>query len=346
MITPKHNYLVIMAGGSGTRLWPLSTVEKPKQFLKLQNGSRTLIQDTLDRVDNIFPKENIYVLTNRRYRNVVFRQLSQQINENQIVLEPAKRNTAPCLLLACLKIFKRDKAAKILVLPSDHLIKKSDSFVEDIQYALTQADQEKLITFGIEPSHPSTDYGYIETVQFDRFSKVIKFTEKPKLQKAIDYLVGKRHLWNTGIFVWKASVFLNEFLKFQPEMYSQLQKGYDVLNSPLEGSFLSKNYLKLKNISIDYALLESSDNVCVLKASFDWTDLGNWKSVYDVLKKDKSKNVLMAQGDLVNSSNSLVRVEGNKKVLINGLDDFIVVDTEDGLLICPKGELDDIKKFL
>ncbi|MCY4161110.1 MAG: mannose-1-phosphate guanylyltransferase [Flavobacteriaceae bacterium] len=347
MTSSKHHYLVIMAGGSGTRLWPLSTVEKPKQFLNLQGNSRTLIQETLERVASVFPKENIYVYTNQRYRRIVLNQLVEYINEDQVVLEPIKRNTAPCLLLASMKIFKRDKEAKMVVLPSDHLIKNKTSFIKDIQFALSQADQEKLITFGIEPNYPSTDYGYIKTNQNERFSKVLQFTEKPKSQKAISYLMGQRHLWNAGIFVWKASVFLNEFLKCQPEMYSQIQKGYHVLNLPSEESFLAKNYPKLKDISIDYALLELSESVYVLKASFDWTDLGNWKSVYDVSKKDKNKNVLMFKnGNLVNNSNSLVRVEGHKKILISGLKDYIVVDTDEGLLICPKHELERIKKKL
>ncbi len=347
MKTSKQNYLVIMAGGVGTRLWPLSTVEKPKQFLNLQNSSKTMIEETIERVHGVFPKENIYVLTNQRYKDLVFNQLSEHINEDQIILEPAKRNTAPCLLLASLKIFKRDQEAKILVLPSDQSINNLTAFNEDIQFALNQADQEKLITFGIEPKYPSTDYGYIKINRDIRFSKVIKFTEKPKLKKAINYLVGKRYLWNAGIFVWKASVFLDEFLKYQPKMYAQIHQGYELLNISAEKSFLLKNYPTLQDISIDYALLELSEKVYVLKASFEWNDLGSWKSVYDVLRKDKDKNVLIYKnGNLVNSSNSLIRVEGDKKILIRGLDDFIVIDTHDGLLICPKGELDEIKKFL
>ena len=347
MTQSQHHYLVVMAGGSGTRLWPLSRESKPKQFLKLSGGNRTMIQETLDRVRELFPLENVYILTNQKYRQLVVEQVGDQFNEEQIVLEPSKRNTAPCLLLATLKIYKRDPKGKIVVLPSDHLITNNQEFINDIQFALSQADKKRLITFGIKPHYPSTDYGYIEVKKSVRFTKVVQFTEKPNFQIASNYLKKKTHLWNAGIFVWKAEAFLEEFTRWQPRMYGKLFKGNDFLNTEKEDAFLNREYPLVEDISIDYALLELSKNVYVLRSNFDWTDLGNWKSVYDILDKDRDSNVLIAQnGHLSESSNSLIRVEGNKKVIASGLDDFIVIDTPEGLLISPKENLDSLRRLL
>lgn len=343
-----HHYLLVMAGGSGTRLWPLSTESVPKQFLDILGSGRSLIQSTVDRVIGLFFKSNIYILTNKKFFQTVIDQLGNAIDPQNIILEPTKRNTAPCLLLACLKIHKRDPKARVVVLPSDHFIQNKDLFQSDIISALEKSDIEKLITFGIDPTEPSTLYGYIETEGPEVFSKVVKFTEKPNIETANKYMKDGKHLWNSGIFVWSTKAILNEFRRHQNDMFQRLCSGLEVLNTKEENQFLDVTYQNLANISIDYAILEFSKNVFVLKAKFDWNDLGNWGSVYAKMNKDNNRNTISdgSRYRFENSSGNLVKTPDDKKVVVVGLKDYIVVDSAGGLIICPRNEEKNIRNIL
>lgn len=344
----RHHYLLLMAGGSGTRLWPLSTESHPKQFLDILGSGESLIQSTFERVIGLFLKSNVYVLTNKKFFQTVVDQLGDVIDSDNIVLEPAQRNTAPCLLLSCLKIHKRDPKAKVVVLPSDHLIKNKALFQADIISALGHSDHEKLITFGIDPVEPSTLYGYIETENSKVFSRVIKFTEKPNIDTAKKYIKDGRHFWNSGIFVWSTRAILDEFRRYQNEMYQRIYSGLEVLNTEGENQFLDTVYQSLTNISIDYAVLEFSKNVFVLKAKFDWNDLGNWGSVYVKMEKDDNQNTISdsSRYRFHNSTGNLIKVSDNKKVVVVGLKDYIVVDSLGGLIICPRTWEENIKNLL
>jgi len=347
----ENYYAVIMAGGVGSRFWPVSTAEHPKQFQDMMGVGETLLQLTYHRLTSMVMRENIIILTNENYKGIVLEQLPQ-LHEEQVILEPVMRNTAPCILLAALKIKKKNPDAVMLVAPSDHWIKDREAFRNDIVSAFKAAEKEDiLVTLGIQPDYPNTGYGYIRfedkagiEQNANQLKKVEKFTEKPSLRNAKKFLKEGNYLWNAGIFIWKVSGIIDSFEKLSPEMYTLFKKGMEKLNKPEEKLFIQENFPKSQNISIDYAILEKSDNVFVIPASFDWDDLGTWGALYSQLAKDPHKNaVVNAYLMPVGTKGNMIYTHSHKVVIIEGLEDFIVVDDKNVLLIVPKEKEQEIK---
>lgn len=344
----NHNYAVIMAGGVGSRFWPVSTQSNPKQFQDILGCGKTLIQTTFDRLVKFIPSENIYILTNASYRDIVLEQLDS-ISEDQIVLEPIMRNTAPCILLAAMKIHKRDPEARMLVAPSDHWIQKEDNFQSDIELAFkTASKDEKLVTFGIKPTFPNTGYGYIEynKEEYASIFEVQRFTEKPDFQTAERFLHAGNFLWNSGIFVWKASTILINFEKHLPKMYYHFSTAMALYNTRLEPLFLQDHYHYAENISIDYGIIEKAENVKVIPASFSWNDLGTWGSIQDELPGDSEKNTVVNSRLIpMQAKGNIIRTEKDKIVLVDGLEDYMILENHEVLLIVPKNKQQEIKNF-
>ena len=344
----KDYYAVLMAGGVGSRFWPVSTTQFPKQFHDMLGTGETLIQKTFSRLSKLIPEENIFILTNEIYNDLVLQQLPQ-VKPGQVVLEPAMRNTAPCILYATLKIQKLNPDAVMVVAPSDHWIEDEVAFISNLQRAFDCAQKaDVLMTLGIQPTFPNTGYGYIE---YDKsgeseIKKVSQFREKPDYATAKAFLEQGNFLWNAGIFIWSVKAVTGAFKDFQPQMYELFYKGYDTYNTQTETRFIEDNYPKADNISIDYAVMEKANNVYVLPAAFDWNDLGTWGSLHEKLPKDENNNtVVNARVFIENSSNNIIRAEKNKTVIVDGLDDFIIVDKDNILLIYPKGKEQEIKKI-
>ena len=342
----KNYYAVIMAGGVGSRFWPVSTTEFPKQFHDMLGTGETLIQKTFSRLSQLIPKENILILTNEAYNAIVLEQLPM-VSQEQIVLEPAMRNTAPCILFASLKIKKLNPNAVVVVAPSDHWIEDEVQFVANLQLSFDLCEREEtLMTLGILPTFPNTGYGYIEYDKLDSrpIKKVVQFREKPDYPTARKFIQSRNFLWNAGIFIWSIPSILKAFEAYQPAMLAHFMQGYSSYNTASENDFIKEYYPLAENISIDYAIMEKAKNTFVLSATFDWNDLGTWGSLYDKLPKDKQDNaVVNATVILENASNNIIRTAAKKLVVIDGLHNFIIVDKEDVLLIYPKSKEQDIK---
>ncbi|WP_027392644.1 mannose-1-phosphate guanylyltransferase [Aquimarina latercula] len=344
----KNYYAILMAGGVGSRFWPVSTTEFPKQFHDMLGTGETLIQRTFSRLSKIIPKENIFILTNERYNDLVLEQLPEAA-QRQVVTEPAMRNTAPCILYAALKIQKENSDAVMVVAPSDHWIEDEDAFAQNLKQSFEACSKDDiLMTLGIQPAFPNTGYGYIQyNEETTAIKKVAQFTEKPNYETAKKFLDQGNYLWNAGIFIWSAKSIVNAFAKFQKEMTALFEKGIGVYNTSEESSFIEKNYPLAENISIDYAILEHAENVYVLPATFDWNDLGTWGSLYDKLDKTEAKNaVVNARVLSEDSSGNMIRTSGDKIVVVDGLEDYIIVDKDEVLLIYPKKKEQDIKQVL
>lgn len=344
----KNYYAILMAGGVGSRFWPVSTTQFPKQFHDMLGTGDTLIQKTFSRLSQLVPAENILILTNEIYNDIVLEQLPQ-VSQQQILLEPAMRNTAPCILYASLKIHKMNPDAVMVVAPSDHWIEDEAAFIDNLQQAFDFAqNSDVLVTLGIQPTFPNTGYGYIEYDKTDsnNLKKVAQFREKPDYETAKQFLASGNFVWNAGIFIWNVQAVTSAFKNFQPAMVELFENGYDSYNTTAEKEFINENYAKADNISIDYAIMENAQNVYVLPATFDWNDLGTWGSLHDKLPKDEKNNtVVNAKLFIENSSNNIIRTDKDKIVIIDGLDDYIVVDKEKILLIFPKEKEQEIKKI-
>ncbi|WP_224483821.1 mannose-1-phosphate guanylyltransferase [Robertkochia aurantiaca] len=341
----KHHYVLIMAGGVGSRFWPQSTPEYPKQFHDMLGAGVSLLQKTFQRFAQTIPVRNIYILTNERYTDLVLEQLPQ-IAREQVIPEPAMRNTAPCILLSSLKISKMDPDAVMVVAPSDHWIEDEAAFQNDISICLERcAGEDILMTLGIKPDFPNTGYGYIEYEPGDEpVRKVIQFREKPDYQTARKFLEKGNFLWNAGIFIWSVESVLKAFEKYSPSHYDHFKQGMDQLNTENEDAFLKEKYPEAENISVDYAIMEPASNIFVLPAHFDWNDLGTWGSLYNEVAKDEAGNaVINARALIRNGKGNMVSTEKGKLVVIEGLNDYIVVDRKDVLLIYPKAEEQQIK---
>lgn len=344
----KNYFAILMAGGVGSRFWPVSTSEFPKQFHDMLGTGETLIQKTFSRLSKLIPAENIFILTNEKYNSLVLDQLPQ-VKQEQVLLEPAMRNTAPCILYASLKIKKTNPDAVMVVAPSDHWIEDEAAFINNLQVAFDFCEKENaLMTLGIQPTFPNTGFGYIEYDKSDenQIKKVSQFREKPDYETAKEFLKSGNFLWNGGIFIWSAKSIIQAFESFQPQMYDLFMKGYSNYNSSLEKVFIEENYADSEDISIDYAIMEKADNVFVLPATFDWNDLGTWGSLYEKLPKDNQLNaVVNATVFLENASNNIIRTDAKKLIIIDGLNDYIIVDREDVLLIYPKEKEQEIKRI-
>ena len=335
-----------MAGGVGSRFWPVSTTEFPKQFHDMLGAGETLIQKTFSRLSKLIPVENILILTNERYNSIVLEQLPM-VKQGQVLLEPAMRNTAPCILYASLKIKKQNSEAVMVVAPSDHWIEDENAFAQNLKHCFDFCTKENaLMTLGIQPTFPNTGFGYIEYDKKDTNSikKVSQFREKPDYETAKSFLQSGNFLWNGGIFIWSIKSIIDAFETFQPQMNALFMKGLESYNTIAEKSFIDENYALAENVSIDYAVMESAKNVYVLPANFDWNDLGTWGSLHEKLPKDENNNaVVNATVLLNNSSSNIISTSKDKVVIIDGLEDFIIVDKDNVLLIYPKSKEQEIK---
>ena len=338
-----------MAGGVGSRFWPVSTTEFPKQFHDMLGTGDTLIQKTFNRLAHLIPKENIFILTNERYNDLVFEQLPE-VTKRQVVLEPAMRNTAPCILYASLKIQKENPDAVMIVAPSDHWIEDENTFSKNVQQAFDFcAKNDALMTLGIQPTFPNTGYGYIEfdNASAEAIKSVNQFREKPDYDTAKTFIAKGNFLWNAGIFMWSVKSVVEAFKNNQPTLYALFENGISAYNTGFEDDFIRDNYGKAENISVDYAIMEKSKNVFVIAAEFDWNDLGTWGSLYDKLDKDDDGNAVVNSRTLTeDASGNMIRTKNDKVVVVDGLQDYIIVDKDEVLLIYPKSKEQDIKKVL
>lgn len=346
----NHCYCVIMAGGSGTRFWPLSRNAKPKQFLDVADTGKTFIQSTYERFLRVVPKENILIVTGDRYRDIVMEQLPDLAPEN-LLLEPYSRNTAPCIAYATYTLLKRDPQARMVVTPSDHMIDNEELFAETIRKAFDYIEEnDVLMTLGVVPTRPDTNYGYIQAYggsdvyKNDKPMQVKTFTEKPDRDLAKVFISTGEFFWNAGIFLWKAETIRKKMEKYLPEVTALFKGWENALGTSVEYEFIARAYTGCRNISIDYGVMEKTDKAWMYPVKFGWGDIGTWESLYNIIpEKDANGNAVSAEKTLIESTRNVLVVSPEKKKLIaiKGLEDYMVVDTEDALVICPK----DDKKF-
>ena len=344
----NNYYAVIMAGGVGSRFWPVSTQNFPKQFHDMLGKGDSLLQRTFKRLAKIIPSENILIATNQRYKDLVLEQL-KGVKERQLLLEPAMRNTAPCILYAALKIQQENPDGVMIVAPSDHWIDDEKTFINNIEISFKAcAERDILMTLGIQPSFANTGYGYIQFENNEsEIKKVKQFTEKPELEVAKQFLESGEYLWNAGIFIWSVKSILTAFDKSLPEMMQLFCEGNLVYNTDFEDDFIRTNYGKAEDISIDYGIMQQATNIYVLPVEFGWNDLGTWSSLYEKLPKDKEQNASVNGKTIFrNASGNMVSTQTKKHVIIQGLDDFIVVENDNVLLICPKKDDQNIKQIV
>lgn len=346
----KHNYVAILAGGLGTRFWPKSRAARPKQFLDILNVGKTLIQSTYERFAAFIPEENIFVITSDEFVPLVKEQLSSIQPEN-ILSEPSRKNTAPCVAYISLKLLLKDPKASLIISPSDHLILDTAEFKSVTLKAIDFARHLKsLVTLGIQPSYPNTGYGYIqfETASVaDNIYKVKTFTEKPDIDLARTFISSGEFLWNAGIFIWQVADIIKAFELHQPELLEFFTLEKESFNTPEEKNAIGRIYPQCTNISIDYAIMEVANNVYVIPSSFGWSDLGTWNSAYENLEKDYLGNAVAGNNIVViDATKSVISAPNDKLVVIQGLDDFIVVDTKDVLLICKKEKEQHVKDYV
>ena len=346
------NHLVIMAGGDGSRFWPMSTAEHPKQFIDVLGVGRTLFQLTYDRFEGIVSPENVWVVTNEKYAGIVHQQLPE-IPEGNILKEPCRRNTAPCIAYVSWRIKNADPKANIVVAPSDHIVTDPTEFRRVISECLKfTSESDAIVTLGMRPTRPETGYGYIEadlsapSARNKEIFRVVKFREKPELETAIKYIQQKNFLWNAGIFIWSASTIINAFRVYQPALARIFDRIRDKLGTPEEQKYIDEVYPDCENISVDYAIMEKTDEIFVCPASFGWSDLGTWGSLLLQSKRDLYGNAVISKGaDLYETKNSIINVQDAKKVVIQGLDGYIVAEHDGVLLICQLSEEQRIKQF-
>lgn len=346
---PNH-YVVIMAGGIGSRFWPMSRTPHPKQFLDILGTGKSLLQQTWDRSKKVVPQENILIVTNAQYRGLVKEQL-KGIRASQILLEPARRNTAPCIAYAAFRIKAKNPNASMVVAPSDHLILKDQEYTDLIRKALNEVEQnDALITLGITPTRPDTGYGYIqfqESSDDQGVHKVKTFTEKPDLEMAKELVASGEFLWNAGIFIWSVKGILSAFENLMPDMYQIFQEGEETFATREEKKFIETAYMQCKSISIDYGVMEKAKNVFTIAADIGWSDLGTWGSLYSYSDKDEDGHVVQGKNVLTyDSKNCIVNVPKNKLVVLQGMEDMIVVENDDILLVCKQEDEQQIKRIV
>ena len=348
----ENNYLVIMAGGIGSRFWPMSSPEKPKQFLDVLGCGKTLIQLTLARFRTVVPPENVWVVTSRRYESLVCEQLPDVPAEN-VLLEPCRRNTAPCICYVSWKIKKQNPRANIVVAPSDHVIGDVDAFRSAVSDALEfAAETDAIVTLGIKPTRPETGYGYIKadlgfsSSRKKNIFRVDEFREKPTAEVAESYLKQGNYLWNAGIFIWSVSTIINAFRVYEPELSAMFEDLMPCYDTPDEQAQIDKLYPECKDISVDYAIMEKTEEVFVYPADFGWSDLGSWGSLRQQIKQDAYGNACIGPDiSLYDSHNCIVHATEEKKVVVQGLDGYIVAEKDGTLLICQLSEEQRIKLF-
>lgn len=348
----KDNYCVIMAGGIGSRFWPMSTVQRPKQFLDVLGIGKSLLRMTFERLLQVAPVENIYIVTNAIYSELVQEQLPE-LSAGQILTEPERKNTAPCITYAAAKIHSINPNATLIIAPSDHLILKEEKFTEIIRIAIDTANKnERLVTLGIKPTRPDTGYGYIEFTEGGdilpgQVKDVKHFTEKPNRELAEIFVKSGNYYWNSGIFIWRSKTILSALEKFKPELYALFMTESEKYNTPEEQAYVNRSFSACEDISIDFAVMENAKNVDVVLATFDWSDLGTWGSLYTHLEKDYNGNAVIGDNvHMINSTNCIVNLPNDKLALIEGLDNHIVVESDNMLMILNKDDEQNLKKYL
>lgn len=348
----KNNYAIIMAGGIGSRFWPISKESCPKQFIDILGTGETLIQQTYNRLIKICCSENIFIVTNKNYRNLCIKQLPS-ILKNNILCEPSMRNTAPCIAYASFKIHHKNQKANIIVAASDHVILKEDEFVRIANNSLRLvSENDFLLTLGIKPSRPDTGYGYIqytsEKITGQKYIRKVKtFTEKPNKELAINFLASGDFLWNSGMFVWSSKSIILAFRKYLRDMYDVFEEGNQFYNTNKELEFIERVYPGCKNISIDYGIMEKSENVYVYPADFGWSDLGTWGSFYAHSRLDENKNAIKGSNVFIyDSHDNIINVSEEKLVVMQGMQGYIVAEKDGNLLICKKENEQQIKQFI
>ena len=339
-----------MGGGIGSRFWPFSRESRPKQFLDFFGTGSSLLQLTFDRLKKVVPVENIFIVTNEAYSELVQQELPE-LKQEQILLEPLRRNTAPCIAFAAYRINKINPNANIIVAPSDHLILKEDDFVDTIRRSFEfVANNPVLLTLGIKPSRPETGYGYIQKSDedFGGVTKVKVFTEKPNLELAKVFYESGEFLWNSGIFIWNVKTIMQAFHDYLPDIAGLFDLGEELFNTPEEQDFINEKYPLCPNISIDYGIMEKARNVYVMESDFGWSDLGTWGSLHDIsTPKDADANAsLNGKALFFDSAENIVAIPKGKIAVIQGLKDYIVADTEKVLLICKKEDEQRIRQFV
>lgn len=349
----NNSYCIIMAGGVGSRFWPLSRHAHPKQFLDILGTGRTFLQQTYDRFSGFIPVENFLIVTNVIYKDTVLEQLPE-LKEEQVLLEPLRRNTAPCLAYAVYKIKTKAPKANLIVAPSDHLILKEEEFIQHIKNGLNFTRENKaLLTLGIKPNRPETAYGYIQVKKkidfnkMDNLYKVKTFTEKPDTQMAQIFIDSGEFYWNSGIFIWSLESIIEALNEHLPETSALFRKGEKLYNTSDEIHFINKTYSECQAISIDYGIMEKAKNVYVLTADFGWSDMGSWTTLYENRPKDDKGNVITGDNILTyDTSNCIVNINSEKIAVLHGLDGYIITESDDIFMICKREDEDQIKKFV
>lgn len=343
----KRRFLVVMAGGSGTRFWPVSTEEKPKQFLDILGLGKSLLQMTVERFEGIVPMENVLVVTNKEYLNLVKEQLPFVMEEN-ILLEPVGRNTTPCVAYAAYKISSRVKDAHLIVSPADHLVMNVADFKEKINLAIKSSQEQEIITLGIRPSNPNTGYGYIQFSECQDDSSICKvktFTEKPNLELAKAFVESGDYLWNSGLFIFTAKTFKKELETHVERMAEQFSEGNNLYYTEAEEEFIQKIYAVVKSISIDHAIMEKTYHISVIPANFGWTDLGTWNTLYEQMPKDSNNNAVSGSVILKETEDCVVHISKGKKLVAQGLKNMIIAEADGNILICSKDQEQMVKVF-
>lgn len=344
----EHNYCIIMAGGVGSRFWPFSRNDRPKQFLDFFGTGRSLLQMTFDRLRHLVPAENILIVSNVIYKDLILEQLPE-ISASQVLLEPNRRNTAPCIAYAINRIKAITPKANIIVAPSDHLILKENDFLDTLKAGIDFVEKnDSLLTLGIKPSRPETGYGYIQIDEGDtNLRKVKTFTEKPNTELAQIFFETGEFFWNSGIFLWNLQTITKAFDELLPEVASKFNSGKDVFNTEKEQEFIDQMYPSCPNISIDYGIMEKASNVHVLCSDFGWTDLGTWGSLYEMSPKDEQDNVtLKCKTVFYESEENIVALSNNKLAVIQDLKGYIVAESDNVLLICKLEDEQKIRQFV
>ena len=347
----KNNYAVIMAGGVGTRFWPKSKKSLPKQFIDILNTGETLIQSTYKRLSKCVRTENIYVVTNKNYAQLCIDQL--KIKKENIFLEPIMRNTAPCIGYSSFKIKQKDPEANILVCPSDHIVHDDNLFSEIIEECLKiSSTSENIVTLGINPTRPDTGYGYIqyeqnENIDDSKIKKVKTFTEKPSQSLALQFIDSGDFLWNSGMFIFNVNTIINSFKTHLNEIYEIFNDASDIYWTAKEVKYIERFFPACKNISIDYGILEKSDNVYVYPSNFGWSDLGTWGSIYSISEKDENQNIISGEKVIAyDCTNSIFNISDDKLLIAHGLDNYIVIESNNNMLICKREDEQKVKNFV
>jgi mannose-1-phosphate guanylyltransferase len=345
----KNNFVAIMAGGVGSRFWPSSSEDKPKQFLDILGIGKSLLRATYERFSGAFPEENIFVVTNNKYNSLVTDQIPELPFSN-IINEPSRNNTGPSVAYTAFRISAINPDANIIMAPSDHVILKEREFLNIVLNSMIfTAKEDAILTLGIPPDRPDTGYGYIELSEnlVDpglKLYKVNSFKEKPDLKTAQNYLETKRYLWNAGLFIFKAKTILSAFQTYSPGIYNILKEGKNLYNTPEEKEFIEKNYPLTPNVSMDYAIMEKADNIFTVVSDISWSDLGTWNSLHNFLQKDKEGNAIIdARGVFMDSFGNIVKTSPDKSVYIRDLKNYIIVDENNTLLIYPINKEQEIK---